>query len=394
MPRMRSALVTGVVLVSGGLGGACGDNQGPDTVYLDDATLISKGREVFRHETFGDEAYWTGTLRLNQVITDVLAPRMALTLGLKVDADALPDGLIQTADLESTATTVALLKLDAVVGLKGTVVTDANGQDTLIAVGVTCALCHSTVDDSTAPGVGHRLDGWPNRELDVGAIIARSPTLRTDQKLVYSSWGRGRFDPRYNQDGVNGAVVIPPAFGLERSPHATYTGDGDIRYWNDYAAVTQMGGRGSFVDDRIGVRRELPASTEDLVRPLLDPLRSYQFSLDVPPPPAGSYDGQAAARGRAVFGDSCARCHARDAATSSGDLHQPRETGMDPHYADRSATKAYRATPLRALWQHPPYFHDGSGTTLEAVVDHYDSVLKLGLPAGAKTDLIEYLKTL
>jgi mono/diheme cytochrome c family protein len=280
------------------------------------------------------------------------------------------------------------------VGIKGTVTPDANGVDRLTSIGVTCALCHSTVDDSTAPGIGHRLDGWPNHDLDPGAIIALSPVLTNEQKAVYSSWGRGRYDPRYNQDGLNGAVVIPPAYGLADAPSATYTGDGDIRYWNDYVAVTQMGGHGSFSDPRIGVDHPLPAGQVDLVTPALEPLRSYQFSITAPPPPAGSYDGEAATRGRMVFDRHCARCHQPDNAYSDDALHVPAETGMDPLHADRSATKAYRATPLRALWAHPPYFHDGSAPSLEFVVDRYNQVLGLNLSLTDKTDLVEYLKTL
>jgi mono/diheme cytochrome c family protein len=391
---LRNALVTGLALVSGALAAGCGDNQDPAETSWDDEALINEGRDVFRYETFDDEAYWTGILHLNEVIAEVLDPRMALTIGLKVDADALPEGLILTADWESPSTTIALLKLDAVVGLKGTVVTDANGQDTLTALGVTCALCHSTVDDSLAPGIGHRLDGWANHDLDPGAIIALSPSLTNAQKIVYSSWGPGRFDPRYNIDGINAPVVIPPAYGLKDAAFATYTGDGDIRYWNNYVAVTQMGGQGAFVDERIGVVRELPAGTEDLVAPALDPLRSYQFSINPPPVPEGTFDGEAATRGRDVFDLHCAGCHEPDSAYTVGVLFAPRKTGMDPLHADRSATKAYRATPLRALWQHPPYFHDGSGTTLQAVVDHYDAVLSLGLTDLDKADLVEYLKTL
>jgi cytochrome c5 len=392
MSKVVRGVVAGVLLASAGLG--CGDNQRSIDLSWNDPSLIDEGRDVFRYETFGDEAYWTGVLHLEQVIADVLDPRMALTIGLKVDADALPDGLIQTADLESMATTIALLKMDAVIGLKGTVVTGEDGVDKLTAVGVTCALCHSTVDDSTAPGIGHRLDGWPNRDLDPGAIIALSPALTTDQKVVYSSWGRGRFDPRYNQDGFNGPVLIPPAYGLRNAPLATYTGDGDIRYWNDYVAVTQMGGQGAFRDDRLGIDHQLPPGTPELVEPTLEPLRSYQFSLQAPVAPDGSFDADAAARGRDVFEARCVRCHAPDDGYSGLALYSPRETGMDPTHADRSATKAYRATPLRGLQHHAPYFHDGSAPTLEAVVDRYDAVLDLALPNAEKAELVEFLRTL
>ena len=212
---------------------------------------------------------------------------------------------------------------------------------------------------------------------------------------MYNSWGPGRYDPRFNIDGRSTPLVIPPAYGLRNVPLATFTGDGDVRYWNNYVSVTQMGGQGNFVDERIGVERRLPDGTPDLVTPKLDALEAYQLSLDAPTPPAGSFDATAAQRGRAVFDGAgrCATCHQGDRRTQE-QLHAAAETGVDPAYATRTATKRYRTTPLRGLFQHPPYFHDGSARTLADVVDHYERTLGLTLTPGQKTDLIEYLKSI
>ena len=357
-----------------------------------DPASVAAGREIFRHETFGDERLWTDTLRMHEVIQTAVDPTTALSVGLKVDSEALPPGILQTADLKNPATTVALIRLNAVVGIKGTVVSEGGGER-LTRVGITCALCHSTVDDSVAPGIGRRRDGWPNLTLNPGAIIALSPALTSAQKAVYDSWGPGRYDPRFNIDGKNGPVVIPPAYGLRDVPHATFTGDGDIRYWNNYVAVTQMGGLGHFRDDRIGLDRPLPANATDQVTPKLEPLRDYQLSLEAPAPPAGSFDAAAAGRGRTLFEQRCANCHRGEARTERA-LHAPAETGMDAVYAERSASRRYRTTPLRGLWQHPPYFHDGRAKTLAAVVDHYDGALRLGLTPAQKADLVEYLKSI
>jgi mono/diheme cytochrome c family protein len=352
------------------------------------------GREIFRHDTFGDERQWTDVLRMHEVIASAVDPTTALAVGLKVDSEVLPPGLLQAADLKNPATTVALIKLDAVVGIKGTVVTEG-GRDRLTRVGITCALCHSTVDDSVMPGIGRRLDGWANTTLNPGAIIALSPALTAEQKAVYNSWGPGRYDPRFNIDGRSTPVVIPPAYGLRDAPHATFSGDGSVSYWNNYVAVTQMGGQGTFVDERLNIERRLPDGTEDLVRPKLPALRDYQLSLEAPPPPAGSFDQAAAQRGRAVFegGGRCASCHQGDRRTQDA-LHAPADTGSDGAYAARTATRRYRTTPLRGLWQHPPYFHDGSARTLAAVVDHYEAALGLRMTAAQKADLVEYLKSI
>jgi mono/diheme cytochrome c family protein len=350
--------------------------------------MIAEGRRVFRFETFGDEQLWTDQLRMHEVV-QTIDPVTALAVGLKVDADALPPGILATADLTDPATTVALLKLDAVVGVKATV--DAN--DRITRLGITCALCHSTVDDSVMPGIGHRRDGWPNTTLDPGRIIALSPAVPDSAKRVYNSWGPGKYDPRFNIDGLSTPLVLPPAYGLLGIRNETFTGDGPVSYWNAYVAVTQMGGHGNFRDDRLGINIQ---QSPDLVTPRLPALRAYQLSLRAPSPPPGSFDATAARRGRVVFADNCIGCHVGFSGTdnNSGRLHAPAETGMDGAYAARTVNKAYRTTPLRGLWQHPPYFHDGSAATLEDVVAHYDTVLALHLTAAQRDDLVEFLKTL
>jgi len=354
------------------------------------------GKEIFRFDTFGDEQLWTDTLRLHEVIQSSVSPVTALAVGLKVDSAALPPNFLATHDLNSPATTVELIKLNAVVGLVGSV----KGTQ-LKSVGITCAICHSTVDNAVAAGVGNRLDGWPNRDLNPGAIIALSPALTSAQKAVYNSWGPGRFDPRFNVDGINGPVLIPPAFGLKGVGFETYTGDGPISYWNNYVAVLEMGGHGSFSDPRIGISI---TQEPDLVTPKLPALLQYQLSLATPRPPAGTFDQMAAKRGEALFKTKarCASCHIPPTFTDvlSGPdpnvpfLHDPAEVGTDPLSAQRRATKQYRTTPLRALWQHPPYFHDGSAPDLIAVINHYDVLFNLGLTPKQKQDLVEYLKSL
>jgi mono/diheme cytochrome c family protein len=358
------------------------------------------GRETFRFDTFGDEQQWTDKLRMHEVIESSISPVTALNLGLKVDVDALPDavlGALASGDIDLTdpATTVALIKLNAVVGVVGKV-KEIDGRDRLTQVGITCAVCHSTVDDSLAPGIGSRLDGWPNHDLDPGKIIAASPAVPDDAKAVYSSWGPGFYDPRFNIDSQNTPLVIPPAYGLAGIDLETYTGEGPISYWNNYVAVTQMGGHGTFIDPRLGIDIE---QTPDRVTPKLSVLLKYQLSLPAPPPPADSFDPEAARRGAEVFAGAgkCATCHQPDMQYTDvnlGVLHDPAETGMDPLYAARTATGKYRTTPLRALWQHAPYFHDGSAATLLEVVEHYDSVLNLELTADETLDLVEFLKSL
>jgi mono/diheme cytochrome c family protein len=372
-----------------------------------DGTLAATGQAIFRYSTFGDETFWTDTLRMHEVIRTAVDPTTALSVGLKVDTDSLPPAVVQgiqngSIDLKSPATTVALLKLNAVVGVRGQV-SKVNGQDVLTRVGITCALCHSTVDNSFAPGIGKRLDGWPNHDLNPGAIIALSPAVSAAQKAVYNSWGKGKYDARFNLDGKNGPSVIPPAYGLLGVRSITYTGDGsEIAYWNRYVAVTQMHGHGSFVEPRTTPPDNVQ-NPPDSVSALLPALQAYQLSLKAPAPPAGSFDAAAAARGRVVFNGAgrCATCHVGTLFTDApGRLHAPSEVVSEPEpnngpsLVARSATKQYRTTPLRGLWQHAPYFHNGVAPTLDAVVELYDSRKGLKLTNQQKADLVQYLKTL
>jgi mono/diheme cytochrome c family protein len=378
---------------------ACSNGvTGPRFAILDPA-LVAQGKSIFRFETFDDERFWTDTARMHEVVQSSVSPSLALQVGLKVDADTLPQAVKNAiaagqVDLTSPATTVTLLKLGAVVGLKGTVQT-INGKDTLTRLGITCALCHSTVDNSFAPGIGHRLDGYPNHDLNVGAIVALSPAIPASLKTILNSWGPGRYDPRTNFDGQNHPAVIPPAYGLNGVAKEIYTGDDTISYWNAYVAVTQMHGQGTFVDPRLGINI---VKSPDVVTPLLPALLQYQLSLTAPKPATGSFDAAAAARGRGVFTGAakCASCHAGPLYTdvNAGILHTPAEVGMDAAYAARSVTKKYRTTPLRGLLQHAPYFHDGSAATLSDVVAHYEHVFSLHLTAQQRADLIEYLKSL
>ena len=402
----RRVGVAGAMLLGIGLGlmAACGDDE-PTGPQPPDPGLAAQGKDIFRFDTYGDESFWTDTLRIHDVITAAVDPTTALSVGLKVDAQALPAEVVQgiqdgSISLTDPATTVVLLKLNAVVGLKGTV-ENVNGKDTLTAVGITCALCHSTVDNSFTGGIGARLDGWPNHELDPGAIIALSPALTPDLKAVYNSWGPGKYDPRFNFDGQNGPQVIPPAYGLLGINRITATGDGeDVAYWNRYVGVTQMHGHGSFSEPRTGVNVNNPP---DLISSKLAALEAYQLSLNAPVPPAASFDPAAAARGQQVFSGpgQCATCHLGPQFTDANTLlHSPAEVVSEPEpngapsYASRSATKMYRTAPLRGVWQHPPYFHNGVAATLGDVVELYDSRKGLGLTAEQKADLVEYLKSL
>lgn len=369
----------------------------------------SDGQQIFRFDTFGDEQLWTRTLQMQQAIATV-SPKTALAVGLKVDVDALPAATREAlannqVDLDDPAVTTQLLALNAVVGVSGHV-----NNGTLESVGITCALCHSTVDNSFAPGIGRRLDGWPNRQLNAGAIIALSPVLTDDQKAVFNSWGPGKFDPRLHAfDGTtlrvlnspSLPVVIPPAYGLRGVGFETFTGDGPISYWNNYVGVAEMGGHGSFSDQRIGVSI---TQTPDLVTPKLPALLDYQLTLHAPEPPKGSFNQGAARRGERLFAGAarCSTCHIAPTFTDvrSGPdpnvplLHAAAEIGAEPEYARRSATGMYRTSPLRGVWQHAPYFHDGSAADLLAVVNHYNTVFSLNLTAAQKADLVEYLKSL
>jgi len=350
-------------------------------------------------------------LRMHEVIPTV-DPATALAVGLKVDVDALPPAIVDAlragkVDLHDPAVTVALLQLNAVVGVKGTV--SSTGQ--LTSVGITCALCHSNVDNSFAPGIGHRLDGWANTSLNVGAIVSLSPALDAATKALFQTWGPGKYDPRHHYfngtsivplPGPTVPVVIPPIYGLKGVGFETYTADGPISYWNAYVGVGQMGGHGNFSDPRIGVMIAQPPP--DLVTPKLPALLDYQLSLKAPEPVKGSFDEEAARRGKKLFRDEarCASCHRNPDLTDvlrgpDRDvpfLHDPAEVGQDPTYANETATRKYRTTPLRGLIHRTAFFHDGSAADLLAVVNHYDTLFNLHLTAAQKADLVEYLKSL
>jgi mono/diheme cytochrome c family protein len=395
LPVLRLAAIGAVTAAIAACGGGSGS---PDP-----ATLAADGKQIFRFDTFGDEAQWTAKLRMHEVISTSISPATALSVGLKVDSEALPAAVVAgiqngSVDLTLPATTVTLLKLNAVVGLQGTVQT-IGGQDTLVSVGVTCALCHSTVDNSFAPGIGKRLDGWPNRDLNPGAIIALSPAVTPAQRLAYNSWGKGMYDPRFNLDGKSKPAVIPPAFGLDGVHKVTATGDGDdLAYWNRYVSVTQMGALGTFNEPRLSV--SVTNGTVDLVTSKLPALQAYQLSIKAPAPPAGSFDVAAATRGKAVFEGpgKCATCHSGDLLTDANStLHPAADSTAEPEtpsYASRSATKLYRTSPLKGVWQHAPYFHDGSAPTLESVGQIYNTKRALGLTPQQIADLAQYLKSL
>jgi hypothetical protein len=387
--RSTSIIVACVTLMVGCDALGFGDDAGDRGRRPLDPVLVAEGRQIFRHDTFGNETYWTDTLRLNEAV-ETVDPVTALTVGLKVDADAVPPEVLANADLTDPATTVALLSMDAVIGVRAQV---DGGKITRL--GITCALCHSTVDNSVMEGVGRRLDGWPNRDLDVGAIVALSPALDDATKAVLQSWGPGRYDAYLSHDGQSSPVLLPPAYGLRHVELETYTGEGPVSYWNAYVAVTQMHGRGSFSDPRLGINI---VHDPDLVTSKLPALAEYQFSLEPPAPPAGSVDAAAVGRGGAVFRTvgECTRCHIpnREFTDAGIRLHAPEETGMEPVRASRGTTGAYRTTPLRGVWHRAPYFHDGSAATLEQVVEHYDTTLNLGLTAQQKSDLAAYLRSL
>ena len=389
-------------------GGSAGD--GDLTRQGEAGRRLRDGQAIFRFDTFGDEQLWTNVLRMHDAIAKV-DPATALAVGLTIDVDALPQAVIAAlraghVNLGDPAVTVELVRLNAVVGVKGTV----NDTGQLTSVGITCAFCHSTVDNSFAPGIGRRLDGWANLNLNVGAIVALSPALPDALKAEFRTWGPGKYDPRHHAfDGINLVplnspslpIVIPSIYGLAGVGFETFTADGPISYWNSYVGVGQMGGHGNFSDTRIGLAI---TQTPDLVTSKLPALLDYQLSLRTPDPPRGSFDKEAATRGSQVFRHEggCATCHQSPNFTDvlSGRnrtvpfLHDPAEVGMNPAYAARTATGKYRTTPLRGLWQHAPYFHDGSAQDLLAVVNHYDRLFALRLSRTQKGDLVEFLKSL
>jgi hypothetical protein len=395
--------------------------------------LLEQGRKIFRYDTFGSEAFWGDALGLHKAIAGEknggvgpgVSPKTALSVGLKVDADALPAALKQQlkagkVNLDDPATTIALLKLNAVVGI--TAFTNPDGG--VKSMGIQCAFCHSTVDNSLAPGIGRRLDGWANRDLNVGAIVSLSPNLKpfTDLlgvdvqtvKKVLASWGPGRFDAELDKDGKalrpdgqQAGTLIPPAFGLAGVNLHTWTGFGSVPYWNAYVAATEMHGAGTFFDARFKDKDQYPVAaksgagdtrgTPDNVSSKLAALHFYELAIPAPKAPAGSYDKVAFERGKTIFNGpgKCATCHVPPLFTEPGqNLHTPSEVGVDSFQADRSPTHMYRTAPLAGLWTHQKggFYHDGRFATLIDVVNHYDAHLQLNLSGAQKNDLVEYLK--
>jgi hypothetical protein len=397
--------------------------------------MIEEGRQIFRSDTFGDEAFWGDTLKLHQAIAGAklggvgpgVSPKTALAVGLKVDVDALPPALVEQlkagkVDLDNSATTLALLKLNAVVGLTGFF----NEQGTLRSLGIQCAICHSTVDDSLATGIGHRLDGWPNRDLNVGAIIALAPDLKVVTDLlgvddatvrkVLNSWGPGKFDAElfldgkaFRPDGKSAATLIPPAFGLAGVNLHTWTGWGSVTHWNAFVANLEMHGKGTFFDPRLNDPAQFPVAAKagfgnvrnnpDLVTSKLAALHFYQLAIPAPKPPEGSFNKELATRGKVIFDGKakCATCHVPPLFTEPGwNMHTASEMGIDDFQAIRSPDKRYRTAPLKGLWTHQKggFFHDGRFADLTAVVEHYNGLFKLNLTEQEKRDLVEYLKSL
>ncbi len=383
------------------------------------------GQRIFRFDSFGSEAFWGGKLRLHETVA-TLAPSNALALGLKVDVSAVPANVLQRIrqgrlDLGDPANTRALVKANAVIGVKGIF-----ENNNLTSVGITCALCHSTVNNSVAPGIGQRLDGWPNRDLNVGAIISAAPTvapfaqlLQVDEatvRTVLMAWGPGKFDAElvldgkgFRPDGQTAATLMPAAFGLAGVNLHTYTGWGSVSHWNAFVANIEMQGQGTFFDPRLDNAEQFPVaararlghirSSNDVITAKLPALHFYQLGIPAPKPPDGSFDTAAAGRGESVFKTkaACATCHVPPLFTEPGwNMHTPAEIGIDDFQANRSPDRRYRTTPLRGLFARAKggFYHDGRFATLLDVVNHYNGVRALGLNDAEKSDLVEYLKSL
>lgn len=406
-----------------------------DVIVNHSDRMLREGRQIFRYDTFGDEAFWGDTLKLHLAIEGAgqggvgpgVSPATALAVGLKVDADALPPNVLQDIErgrvnLNDPAVTLALLDANAVVGVTGRRGPDGH----LASIGIQCALCHSTVDDSIAPGIGRRLDGWPNRDLNVGAIVALAPDLsavadllHTDQatvRTVLNSWGPGKFDALLFMDGQafrpdrkSAATLIPAAFGLAGVNLTTYTGWGGVSHWNAFVANLEMHGQGTFFDPRLDDPLRFPVAARagfghvhhdpDLVTSKLPALQYYQLSIPAPVPAHDTYDATAAARGETVFNGpaGCATCHVPPLFTEPGwNMHTAAEIGIDDFQANRSPDQRYRTTPLRGLFARMKggFYHDGRFPNLRAVVDHYDRAFNLNLSEQQKRDLVEYLKSL
>jgi hypothetical protein len=396
---------------------------------------LTEGRQTFRFDTFGDEAYWGDTIKLHRAIEGSrfggvgpgVSPKTALAVGLKVDVDALPADLVKRlvngqVNLDDPATTLALLELNAVIGLTGFF--EPNGN--LRSIGIQCALCHSNVDNSLAPGIGHRLDGWANQDLNVGAIVNLAPDLSSVATLlgvpestvrtVLTAWGPGKFDAEllldgkgFRPDGKTAATLIPPAFGLVGVNLHTWTGWGSVTYWNAFVANLEMHGKGTFFDSRLNDASQFPVAARagfgrvhndpDLISIKLPALHLYQLSIPAPKAPEGSFSRSAASRGKVVFENQarCASCHVPPTFTEPGwNMHTGEEIGVDDFQANRAPDKQYRTSPLKGLWTHQSrgFYHDGRFLTLLDVVNHYDVQLGLHLTAQEKDDLVQYLKSL
>ena len=418
-------------------------NQPSDREHAFDAQIrdnaqrqIDEGRQTFRFDTFGSEAFFGDTIKLHQAIEGEahggvgpgVSPKTALAVGLKVDADALPAAVVDAinrgeVDLDDPATTLTLLKLNAVVGVTGF----PNDDGTLRSVGIQCALCHSTVNDSFAPGIGSRLDAWANRDLNVGAIIGLAPDLSAVNSLlgvddattraVLASWGPGKFDAElfmdgkaFRPDGGSAATLIPPAFGMAGVNLHTWTGWGSVTHWNAFVANLEMhGSPGTFYDPRLDDSSKFPiaarnrfghlSSPNDRITPKLAALHFYQLSIPAPIAPEGSFDREAAARGRTLFEAraQCATCHVPPLYTEPGwNMHTPEEIGIDDFQASRSPDGRYRTAPLNGLTSHQKggFYHDGRFASLQDVVEHYNTFKGLGLTDQEKQDLVEFLKSL
>ncbi len=445
-PRTRTLATLGVLALGGVVAVAfqataatsnVETTRAPSDDSVDHAAkvLVRQGRATFRFDTFGDEKFWGDTLHLNQAIAGAdnggvgpgVSPKTALAVGLKVDVAALPwsvrDALAKgQVNLDDPAVTLALLKLNSVVGVKGFFASDGS----LRSVGIECALCHSTVDDSFAPGIGKRLDGWANRDLNVGAIVSLAPNLQpvanllhTDVatvKAVLAAWGPGKFDAElfmdgkaFRPDGKTAATLIPPAFGLLGVNQHTSTGWGSVTYWNAFVANLEMHGQGTFYDPRLDDAKQFPIAAEnrfghtkaavDLISPKLPALEAYQLALAAPRAPKGSFDAASAQRGKNLFMGqaTCSTCHVAPTFSEPGfNMHSGEEIGIDNFQADRSPTHMYRTSPLRGLWSHQKggFYHDGRFPDLDAVVRHYNSTFDLGLTTAQQKDLVEYLKSL
>ena len=403
-----------------------------NTSITENATdMLEKGKAIFRFETFGDEAFWTEKLQLHRAIADEkaggigkgLTPKAALAAGLKVDLDVLPESVKKDIKegkiLDDTDATLALIKLNAVVGVVGNF-----DEGKLKSIGLTCAVCHATVDSET--GIGKRLDGWPNQDLNVGAIISMAPDLSVfteslnvdieTLKKVLASWGPGKFDAELNldgkalrPDGKPAATLIPEAFGHAGHNLHTWTGGwGTVTYWNAYVANLELNGQGNFYDPRLMNAAQFPIaakagfgkkkSAEDKVSDKLAALQFYQLAIPAPKPPKGTFNEEAAGRGKILFNEKaqCASCHVPPLFTEPGyNAHKPEEIGIDDFQSNRSPDKTYVTQGLKGLWiRKRGFYHDGRFATLLDVVNHYDNFKKLGLTDPEKTDLVEYLKSL